>query len=101
MNWNQKLSPLEVSALSMFVMNKRNECEIIKEEYDPTFMNEGLFQTLYRHPRTNEFVFVSRQKGRIMDALHIYPEEIEEFMAFWNDDKLTPYGHIKGNDKSL
>ncbi len=100
MNWDRKLSELELRALCAFIFDEKNGCKIVETREYPDFMSEGLKQTLYVFEKTNEYVFVARQKGYIIDAVHIVSDEIEEFKTFWNQGMLTPYGHIKSDSKS-
>ena len=101
MEWNRKLSELEMRALCNFVLDERNGCKIVLEKEDTLFMNEGLRQTLYVYKQSNEYVFIARQKGYIMDALHISADEIEEFKSMWEQGMLTPYGHLKTESKRI
>ena len=100
MNWDRKLSELELRSLCNFVLNEDNGCKVVAEKEDPMFMGEGLRQTLYVYERSDEYVFISRQKGYIMDAVHIAGDEIEEFKTMWDQGQLHPYGHaLKPKDK--
>ena len=101
MNWNRKLSELELRALCDFVFNEKNGCKVVLEKKDPTFMDEGLRQTLYLYEKSGEYVFIARQKGYIIDAVHIGLSEIEEFKTLWDQGMLTPYGHVKSESKVL
>ena len=101
MNWDRKLSELELRALCGFVLDEKNGCKVVAEKEDSTFMDEGLRQTLYLYEKTGEYVFIASQKGYIMDALHIESDEIEEFKTLWDQGVLTPYGHTKSESKSL
>ena len=94
MNWDRKLSELELRALCDFVLNPENSCRVIAEKENPTFQDEGLRQTLYAYDRSNEYVFIVRQKGYIMNALHIGSDEIEVFKTLWERGLLTPYGQF-------
>lgn len=104
MNWNRKLSELETRALCCYVLDEKNGCRVVAEKTDSTFMGgEGLKQTLYSfnaYDESYEYVFIARQKGYIIDALHISSDEIEEFKTFWDQGLLTPYGHLKTEEKS-
>ena len=95
MNFDKKLSELEMRALCRFVMNPDNNCKIILEKSDKSFMGEGLLQTLYFFEDSSEYVFIAIQKGYIVDAVLIKADEIETFKSLWRQDMLTPYGHIK------
>jgi len=95
MNWNRKLTELEMRALCNFVLDKDNRCTVVANKYDPKYKDEGLDQTLYKYERSDEYVFIVRQKGYIMNAVHIEGNEIDDFLTCWKDKKLTPYGQLK------
>ena len=101
MNWSRQLSELEMRALCNFVLNKENGCKVVEEKYDPNFMGEGLSQKLYVHEGSKEYVFVVSQRGYIMNMLHITSNELEEFLGYWNEGLLNPYGRIENNGKKL
>lgn len=95
MNWNRKLSELEMRAFCSFVMNQQNGCKVVAEKDDPTFKGEGLRQTLYFFENSDEYIFVVEQKGYVVNVLHIGADEIAEFKTLWDQGMLTPYGHAK------
>lgn len=97
--WKRELTELEIRALCDFVANPQNNFENIAQKDYPNFMQEGLKQILYRYPRTKECVLIIRQKGYIMNALHIMPEEMKEFLEKWDSGELFPYGKQKQQAK--
>ena len=52
MNWNEKLSELELRALCDFVLNQQNGCKVVAEKEDQTLTEEGLKQTLYLYEKS-------------------------------------------------
>ena len=58
---------------------------------------------LYRYPRTEECVLVFKQKGYIINALHIKPDEIKDFEEKWNSGEVFSNGkrqHMMKEEKS-
>ena len=83
-------------------MDKNNKCKVVYEKNDSTYMDgEGLTQTLYVYGNSNEYVFVAKQKGYIINALHIVSDEIEEFLNYWNQGMLSSTGHLKNEGKKF
>ena len=94
-SWKKQLSNLEIIALCSYVLNPKNECVVVDSYFDYSFLDEGLEQTLYFEPKYNEYVFVVRQKGYIMNALLIQEPELDDFMEQWKSGKIFPYGRVE------
>ena len=101
--WKRELTELELRALCDFIGNPKNECEKIAQKDYPSYKGEGLKQILYKYPRTEECVLVIKQKGYIVNALHIKPQEMEDFLKKWDNSELFPYGnrqHMMKDEKT-
>jgi len=94
-NWTRELTELELKAFCNFVLDENNNCERLDHKEYPEYLGEGLTQTLYKFPNTNEYVLIIRQKGYIVNALHIKSNEFEDFQKNWETGKLFPYGKLK------
>lgn len=97
-NWTRELTELELKAFCNFVLDENNNCERLDHKEYPEYLGEGLTQTLYKFPNTNEYVLIIRQKGYIVNALHIKSNEFEDFQKNWETGKLFPYGKLKEID---
>ena len=99
--WAKRLSQFEIRAFVGYVLDAKNMCRVVKEESDPEYMDEGLRQTLYVCPPTNDCVFVVRQKGYIVNALYVKKNEVEEFLEYWEDERLSPYGEVLPEKRNI
>ena len=91
MEWDKKLSELEMRALCNFVLDKENGCKVVADKEDPFYNDEGLRQTLYLYEKSNEYVFIERQRGYITNAFHLNEDEVEKFRMLWEESMPNTY----------